>query len=119
MWPPFVVLDSSFFDFVFCVFEVLKQVNVQTLVGKSSVESLDVPVLSGFPGTNEKELHSVAVGPLIELPRSELRTIVNADRFRNSPCCSKILQNVHHIVRAKSVIEFDPKTFSTQLIDQI
>jgi hypothetical protein len=54
---------------------------VQALVMKLAVEALDVDVLSGLTRGDQLQIHPLPIGPAIQCPARELRSLVGANRL--------------------------------------
>ena len=66
--PPEVQLPSS-------VGQVEEHLHVQAFVAQPTVEALDITVLDRPPWPDEVQMHTVTVGPVIQLLRGELGTV--------------------------------------------
>ena len=81
MRSDFVVIPSPIFDNVPGMLQIHEPVRVQALIAESPVKALGEGVLNGFAGTNEVELDSFAVGPLVQcLPANSgpLSTVITS-----------------------------------------
>jgi len=71
----------------------MNQCFVQTLVARAAVEALDVGVLVRLARFDEMQVDPVGVGPRVERPADELRTVVG-DQHRLSARVDQALQHL-------------------------
>src|SRR6478752_2210200 len=84
MRPRFVVVTSPRADDGACGVQALKPVVVQAFIAEATIEALDESVLRRFTWSDEFQLHAVVIGPLVQRPAGELRSLVSADRRRQT-----------------------------------
>src|SRR5580704_10120058 len=58
-----VVVVSPLVEFASCVGQVEKNLDVQTFIAQPAIETFDVAILGGFPGTNKIQLHARLMRP--------------------------------------------------------
>jgi len=72
----------------------MNQCFVQTLVARAAVEALDVGVLVRLARFDEMQVDPVGVGPRVERPADELRTVVGDQHRRLSARVDQALQHL-------------------------
>ena len=71
--PPEVQLPA-------CIGQVEEHLYVQAFVAQSPVEALDVAVLDRPAWTDEVQVHTVPIGPVVQCFTGELGAVVHSDR---------------------------------------
>jgi hypothetical protein len=74
-----VVFLPPGFDGLAGVFQTLEPMEIQTLIPESAIETLDETVFDWPAWSNENQLHSISVGPLVQSLAGEFRTVVDDD----------------------------------------
>lgn len=75
-----IVIDPPSLDLLACIRQVTGLSDIQALIAEAAIERFYVPVLSGFSGLREVELHASLIGPLLKRFRRELRAMIDGDR---------------------------------------
>ena len=81
MWPMLVVVSAPSGNQDTSLRQARKPMVIQALIPKPAVEALDEGILRRFARLDQLELHAVLVGPLVQRPACELRSLVSPDRF--------------------------------------
>ena len=74
-----IVLDAPFFDLAARIVERDEDVLVEAFLAQPRIEALDVRVLDRLARFDELQPHAVIIGPLVEHPAAQFRTIVRSE----------------------------------------
>ena len=100
-----------------CFTNRLEEPAVQATVSKDTVERLVMSVLPRTSGLDETNAYSLIFDPFLDLLRNELGTVSAVHRPRNSVKFNELLENTNHIDRSEMSRTLDPKSASSELVD--
>jgi hypothetical protein len=81
MRPVLIVIDPPCFDLLSGILERDEHMSVQTLVTKSSVETLNHRILHVFSRSDKIQLYPVGIGPGIQRLRDKFTLLVHGDHL--------------------------------------
>ena len=111
-----IVLLSPLLDRLPSFLKCLEPVAVQTLFAEARIEALDERVLNGLAWADEVQMDAVAVSPLIEGLRGELRSVIDADHRGHADRHGKLSQNLCNTLAAHPDTDLQGRTHSTKVI---
>jgi hypothetical protein len=100
-----------------CFTNRLEEPAVQATVSKDTVERLVMSVLPRTSGLDETNAYSLIFDPFLDLLRNELGTVIALHRPRSSVKFNELLENTNHIDRSEMSRTLDPKSASSELVD--
>ena len=100
-----------------CIGQVEEHLHVQALVAQLAVEALDVTVLYRSARTDEVQVHTVAIRPVVEGLTGELCSVVDSDRLRCTSLQHHLVQRCCDLLAAQRVVGQKRHALARVLID--
>src|SRR5690606_38885798 len=116
MRPRFVVVHSPRLDFLLRIVQGEEPVQVQTLVPEGPIEALDEAILDWLARLNVVNPDVPGVGPGIEGPAGELRSIVGHDDLRQAALLPEPLEHFDDPHCGNRVRHMDRQALSAELV---
>ena len=75
-----VIVVSPLVEFASCVGQAEKNLYVQAFIAQPAIETFDVAILGGFPGTNKIQFHARLMRPKVHRLARKLATVAPRER---------------------------------------
>jgi hypothetical protein len=112
-----IVILSPVIKFQLRIFYAEKQVHVQTFIPKPTIKTLDIGVLHRLTGTDEFQMDSAKLSPLIHGLGVKRRSVVYKDTLRVATSTGNTLQTFRDILTAEGAYSNQGKAFAIEVVD--
>src|SRR5262245_22293463 len=114
--PVAVVVEAPGRDRADRVGQAHKPARVQALVAELPVEALDEGVLHGLARLDEAQLDASLVGPLVQQPARELRSVVQYQRLGRTPALDHPIEDARHACRWDRPTDLDRERLAREVV---
>ena len=102
-----------------CLLQAVEDLAVEQFVTQARIEALDIAVLTGRPGFDERGLGSDRSNPLADSLRDELGSVVRTDVGRRATHDEQIRQNIDDIDRGELPADTDRQALAGVLVEHV